>query len=317
MLLLLLHLVLLSLLIDDNPSGGRGVLVAAVTTAVPTTGAAKVVVQSKNKGSKKQDERGEASSSCPSSSSSSAKPTSNPPSSTKKVSHVYTNHQSRRRKPPIKHDPPLICFIALGLPGHVVPMMRLAEEMVIVHGYNATLATHDSVRHLFFAEAPHVRFLSLGPLPISPSDLRHCLHQVSKATSNFRGLLRLLNEVYFTLALPLYDILLPLLQRPDNTPDLLVIDIGAAAAGVQDLAETLPTNGGSIPLIYNSPTLPFRFGAALSARSGGASSSHYMPAWGTGLSVHMSLFDRCLNLLFPFLLSIACTSQFLTINKVR
>lgn len=42
----------------------------------------------------------------------------------------------------------------------------------------------------------------------------------------------------------------------------------------------------------------------------------YIPAWGTGFPLSMSLWSRCLNILFPRLLSVALTPPFMHLNKV-
>jgi hypothetical protein len=191
---------------------------------------------------------------------------------------------------------PNFCFVSIGLTGHAVPLVRLAEEMM-KRGYHASVATHDNLRELVEA-VPGLEFLSLGPLPLSQDELKDRLARAGAETSGFRGLLKLLNDVYLPLALPLYEPLLSILQEAD--PDLLVLDIGTL--GAADVAATL-----DVPFVLNSPTLLFHLDAWPS----------WLPAWGTGFSVHMSLLQRCLNFLFPRLLSVALTPPFMHINKLR
>jgi len=106
------------------------------------------------------------------------------------------------------------------------------------------------------------------------------------------------NEIYVPAAKPLYHALLPIVTK--DTPDLIVLDIGTL--GAHDLAHHL-----NIPYVINSPTLLFELEDV----------PPYVPAWGTGFSRSMSLWSRCMNVLFPRLLSVALTPPFMQLNKIR
>ncbi|OWZ10843.1 hypothetical protein PHMEG_00016228 [Phytophthora megakarya] len=168
-------------------------------------------------------------------------------------------------------------------------------------GYRVSFATHDSGRE--WAHAYGVPFLSAGAFPISAEDLRVKLRAMTRDASNFRGILTMFNDIYVRAARPMFDALLPQLENNGsnvNVPDLLVVDI--ATVGAQDLAHKL-----KIPYILNSPSLLFDLGGAPS----------YVPAWGTGFRENMSLWNRCMNILFPRLLSVALTPPFMELNKMR
>ncbi|RLN57518.1 hypothetical protein BBJ29_004070 [Phytophthora kernoviae] len=126
---------------------------------------------------------------------------------------------------------------------------------------------------------------------------------MTRDASNFRGILTMFNDIYVRAARPMFDALLPQLDKNgsnSNAPDLVVLDI--ATVGAQDLAHKL-----KVPYILNSPSLLFDLGGAPS----------YVPAWGTGFSENMSLWNRCMNILFPRLLSVALTPPFMELNKMR
>lgn len=191
-----------------------------------------------------------------------------------------------------------IWFVSIGLAGHTVPLIRLGEEMMR-RGYTASIITHDNLRHMVEA-VPGLRFVSAGPLPLPPDELRQRLGRISEGTSGIRSLISLLSDVYLPLALPLYDLALDLRLTMTTRPDLIVLDVGAA--GAKDLAEGL-----GVPLVLNSPTLLFRLD----------NRPNYMPSWGTGFSMNMSILERCVNLIFPRLLSVGLTPALLSINRVR
>ncbi|KAF1789041.1 UDP-glucuronosyl/UDP-glucosyltransferase [Phytophthora cactorum] len=193
-----------------------------------------------------------------------------------------------------------IVFVSIAIKGHAQPLLRVASEMK-ERGYRVSFATHDSGRE--WAHAYGVPFLSAGAFPISAEDLRVKLRAMTRDASNFRGILTMFNDIYVRAARPMFDALLPQLENNGtntNAPDLLVMDI--ATVGAQDLAHKL-----KIPYILNSPSLLFDLGGAPS----------YVPAWGTGFSENMSLWNRCMNILFPRLLSVALTPPFMELNKVR
>ncbi|KAL4152508.1 hypothetical protein PRNP1_009437 [Phytophthora ramorum] len=193
-----------------------------------------------------------------------------------------------------------IVFVSIAIKGHALPLLRVASEMK-ERGYRVSFATHDSGRE--WAHAYGVPFLSAGAFPISAEDLRVKLRAMTRDASNFRGILTMFNDIYVRAARPMFDALLPQLDRNgsnEDAPDLLVMDI--ATVGAQDLAHKL-----NVPYILNSPSLLFDLGGAPS----------YVPAWGTGFSENMSLWNRCMNILFPRLLSVALTPPFMELNKMR
>ncbi|CAI5734139.1 unnamed protein product [Hyaloperonospora brassicae] len=168
-------------------------------------------------------------------------------------------------------------------------------------GYRVSFATQDSGRD--WAYAYGLPFVSAGTFPLSDEDLRAKLRAMTRDASNFRGILTMFNDIYVRAAKPMFDALLFQFEvngSNNKAPDLLVVDI--ATVGVQALAEKL-----DVPYILNSPSLLFDLGEAPS----------YVPAWGTGFSINMSLWNRCMNILFPRLLSVALTPPFMELNKVR
>ncbi|CEG38893.1 hypothetical protein L915_20228 [Plasmopara halstedii] len=168
-------------------------------------------------------------------------------------------------------------------------------------GYRVSFATHDSGEE--WVRAYGLPFLSAGEFPITAKELRQKLQAMTRDASNFRGILTMFNDIYVRAARPMFDALLSQLDDTEvnpNTPDLLVIDI--ASVGAQYLAHKL-----EIPYILNSPSLLFDLGGAPS----------YVPAWGTGFHESMSLWNRCMNILFPRLLSVALTPPFMELNKMR
>ncbi|ETL79389.1 hypothetical protein L917_19964 [Phytophthora nicotianae] len=202
--------------------------------------------------------------------------------------------------PPVDPHERHIMFVSIAIKGHAQPLLRVASEMK-ERGYRVSFATHDSGRE--WAHAYGVPFLSAGAFPISAEDLRVKLRAMTRDASNFRGILTMFNDIYVRAARPMFDALLPKLENNGtntNVPDLLVMDI--ASVGAQDLAHKL-----KIPYILNSPSLLFDLGGAPS----------YVPAWGTGFSENMSLWNRCMNILFPRLLSVALTPPFMELNKMR
>ncbi|POM60704.1 UDP-glucoronosyl and UDP-glucosyl transferase [Phytophthora palmivora] len=204
-----------------------------------------------------------------------------------------------RVSPTDPHDQHIV-FVSIAIKGHAQPLLRVASEMK-ERGYRVSFATHDSGRE--WAHAYGVPFLSAGAFPISAEDLRVKLRAMTRDASNFRGILTMFNDIYVRAARPMFDALLPQLENNGtnvNAPDLLVMDI--ATVGAQDLAHKL-----KIPYILNSPSLLFDLGGAPS----------YVPAWGTGFRENMSLWNRCMNILFPRLLSVALTPPFMELNKMR
>lgn len=145
-------------------------------------------------------------------------------------------------------------------------------------------------------------------------------------TSSFRGILTLLNEVYLPFSVPTYTALLPFVAR--DPPDVMVVDV--TTLGAHDVA--LRTG---IPAVMNNPSVEFSVDVRawlLIIPVAGPSlplltlcvpqlclqgPPSYIPAWGTGFGTAMTLWERCINLLYPRLLSVALTPPFMHLNKVR
>lgn len=188
-----------------------------------------------------------------------------------------------------------VVFVSIAIKGHALPLLRVASEMR-ARGYRVSFATHGSGKE--WAHSYGVPFVSAGTFPVSADDLRAALKTMTRDASNFRGILTMFNDIYVAAARPMFEALLPHFTR--NKPDLIIMDV--ATVGAQLLAHKL-----KLPVIVNSPSIMFDLGGAPS----------YVPAWGTGFSIHMSLWNRCMNILFPRLLSVALTPPFMEINKMR
>lgn len=220
-----------------------------------------------------------------------------PSSATVAAPEETYNDTCPSRDPNVASRQKHVVFVSIAIKGHALPLLHVASEMTR-RGYRVSFATHESGRD--WVQAHGVRFLSVGAFPISADDLRSKLRAMTRDSSNFRGILTMFSDVFVAAARPMYDTLLPQLQQSPLRPDLVVTDI--ASIGAQELAQTL-----GVPFVINSPSILFDLGDAPS----------YIPAWGTGFSIHMSLWNRCLNILFPRLLSVALTPPFMQLNKMR
>ena len=193
---------------------------------------------------------------------------------------------------------PHVIFVSIGIRGHAIPLLRIAKEFISQNpNVKVSFATHHRARE--WVKSTGANFLSLGRFPISPSELRATLKKISADPSMFRGLLTLFNDVYLPLFQPMYNEVLNIIAR--EAPTLVVVDI--ASLGAIDAVQKY-----KIPLVLNSPTFPFSLDV---------SSHPWLPNWGTGFSIQMSLWDRCMNILFPRLLAVALTPAFIHINKLR
>jgi UDP:flavonoid glycosyltransferase YjiC (YdhE family) len=188
-----------------------------------------------------------------------------------------------------------VIFASIAIKCHAQPLIRIAEEMHRT-GYKVSFATHESGKD--WVESAGIPFISAGSFPIAADSLRKKLKSMAHDTSSLRGILTMFNDIYVGSARPMYTALLDIIH--ENQPDLLVIDV--ASIGAHDLAHKF-----EIPYIVNSPSIMFDLEGTPS----------YVPAWGTGFSGDMSLWNRCMNLLFPRLLSVALTPPFMQMNKVR
>jgi UDP:flavonoid glycosyltransferase YjiC (YdhE family) len=185
-------------------------------------------------------------------------------------------------------------MVSLPMRGHIVPIVRLASELNF-RGHTVSVAVQPEAQEYVLQAG--VQFIPLR-LPFSSDDRKSALQVISYDTSFFRGILNLLNEVYLPNAQPLFAALSAIVKKVK--PDMLIIDIGAL--GAIEVAHLY-----KIPFIINNPSLAFRLDAV----------PHNVPAWGSGFSQHMSLFSRCLSLIYPRLLAVAFTPTFMDINKLR
>ena len=192
---------------------------------------------------------------------------------------------------------PNVLIAAVALRGHATPLLRLGEELVN-RGYNVSFATHTRGRDWVNSECRGAHFVSLGKFPLSSNQLRKRLRSASADPSNFHGIRNLFNDIYLPSTADMFASLVPVIQALG--PAVIVSDI--AALGALDAAASTHT-----PLVVNNPTLPFSL----------ESPPAWLPAWGTGHSIHMSLWEKCMNLFFPRLLSVALTPPFITLNKHR
>lgn len=188
-----------------------------------------------------------------------------------------------------------LVFISIGISCHVRPLLRLAKEMKN-RGYNVAFATHDTQRESI--QRANITFLSAGSSPMTEIELSSKLKYLTQNPTNLGNILTIFGEFYVAIAKAMYDVLMPQLQR--HVPELIVMDI--ATIGAQLLAEKL-----QIPHIVNSPSILFDVGSV----------PYYIPAWGTGFMLRMSLWHRSMNILFPRLLSVVLTPPFIEINKMR
>jgi|TARA_B110000091_G_C13785357_1_gene463061 hypothetical protein len=162
-------------------------------------------------------------------------------------------------------------------------------------GYNVSFATHTHGKDWIPVRAA---FVSLGQFPLTQSDLRKQLQKASRDSSTFHGLRGLFNDIYLPASQTMYKTLMPVIQQLQ--PVVMVVDI--AALGALDAAAQ-----AQVPLVVNNPTFPFSL----------ESPPPWLPSWGTGMSITMSLWEKCLNVIFPRLLSVALTPPFITLNKQR
>lgn len=189
---------------------------------------------------------------------------------------------------------PHVGMVSTSFLGHVVPLLRLASELQS-RGHRVSFVAFEESRQL--VEEFGVRFVSAGACPLPAAVLSERLAAISREASSFRSILSTFNELYLPISVDLFDAILPHFRA--DAPDLLVMDI--AMVGVHDLAEVL-----NVPLVLNSPTAVFD----LQTHSA-------LPSWGTGFSKDMRLWDKCMNVLFPRLLSVALTPSFMLLNKKR
>lgn len=203
-----------------------------------------------------------------------------------------------------------VLAVSLGLRGHATPVLRLAAALAS-KGHHVTVVSHTSAQP--WVERAHavaqaaaqgddaagsVAFVDGGAL--SRPAVRAMQRAVTRDGSTFRGILTLLSEVYGPAQESLDAAAVAVLER--GFVDVAVVDMGAV--GVVSALGRL--RAARVPVVVQSPTLLMASG----------DSASYTPSWGTGFSLHgMSSLDRCMNVLFPRLLSVALTPPFIQLNK--
>ncbi len=187
-----------------------------------------------------------------------------------------------------------VMFVSLAVPSHIRPLNHMASEL-IGRGYRVSFAIPEEGRKMVNTG---ITVVSSGPSAVPPKELKHRFRIMSQESTAFRGILTSFNEVLLPSVMPMFKSLKPSIKQ--SSPDIMVIDI-AALAGVM-LAEEY-----DIPYVLNNPSLLFSPGE----------SSALIPAWGSGFGTSMSLADRCLNVVFPRLLSLALIPSFMHLNRIR
>lgn len=194
-----------------------------------------------------------------------------------------------------------ILLVSVSLRGHLVPLARLASELVS-RGFKVALAVQDDGRE--YVNHTGARVLSLGRLPYSKADRRERLKHVCHDQSFLRGAIAIANEIYLPNNAPMYRALHALVAR--ERPTLIVVD--AASLAAIDVAHQF-----DIPYIINHPSLPVRlehqphFLGAFNA-AGGMSG---------GVSGTPSLLTRAVDYLYPRLLAVALTPTLMDVNRAR
>ncbi|GMI00804.1 hypothetical protein TrLO_g13547 [Triparma laevis f. longispina] len=124
------------------------------------------------------------------------------------------------------------------------------------------------------------------------------LTKLSNSVSQYQSLITLFNDVYLPATMPFHKTLKSMLTEDSVILDLLVVDV--ASLGGHLLAES-----SKVPTIINSPTLlPIL-------------STSKFPSWGTSHQSGMGIWEACLNILYPRLLSVGLTPPFLAYNRLR
>lgn len=200
----------------------------------------------------------------------------------------------RRQKDFVSSQGKHIMFVSLAVPSHIRPLNHMASEL-IGRGYRVSFAIPEEGRKMVNTG---ITVVSSGPSAVPPKELKQRFRVMSQESTAFRGILTSFNEVLLPSVMPMFKSLKPSIKQ--SPPDIMVIDI-AALAGVM-LAEEY-----NIPFVLNNPSLLFSPGE----------SSALIPAWGSGFGTSMTLADRCVNAVFPRLLSLALIPPFMHLNRIR
>lgn len=215
------------------------------------------------------------------------------------VSHVVlfplgAQAEARKQRDYVSSTGKHIMFVSLAVPSHIRPLNHMASEL-IGRGHRVSFAIPEEGRKMVNTG---ITVVSSGPSAVPPKELKQRFRVMSQESTAFRGILTSFNEVLLPSVMPMFKSLKPSIKQ--SPPDIMVIDI-AALAGVM-LAEEY-----KIPYVLNNPSLLFSPG----------DSSPLIPAWGSGFGTSMSLTDRCINAVFPRLLSLALIPPFMHLNKIR
>eukprot|EP00945_MAST-04E_sp_MAST-4E-sp1_P003432 g3432.t1 len=177
----------------------------------------------------------------------------------------------------------------------------MAKEIVMRHKTDdrikVSFATHNRAKE--WVKATGSKYVSMGRFPVRPGELRSSMVKIMRDPSLFRGILALFNEIYLPTYKQTYEATIKIIER--EKPTMMVVDVGSL--GAVDAAEKM-----GVKVVINMPTFPF---------SVDISPHPWLPAWGTGFSIDMTLWDRCMNILYPRLLSVALTPAFIRLNKMR
>ncbi len=202
-----------------------------------------------------------------------------------------------------------IIFISIGIKEHVIPLYRLA--------YAVSLLGKDDIQILFISnsnarqwieseeyyEESTIQILTMGEYLWTNASRKKIIADISKEPSLFKGILSLFSEIYLPSTYTTYRSVKSIVETMGK-PDLFVIDIGTI--GGLEVAQSF-----KIPVILNSPSLLFSLDPSKNRAA-------YVPAWGSGIGVkNMTMWEKCVNLLYPRLLSVALTHAFIQINKFR
>eukprot|EP00494_Astrolonche_serrata_P028864 UN29131 len=177
--------------------------------------------------------------------------------------------------------------VSLSLRGHLLPLQRIGSQLLEC-GHNLTFATHYG-SNIINEKVDLNHWVQKGKYhPI--------VRQISEDDSFLRGIVTLITELYLPESESMFDDLEEAVKKVK--PDLLLVDVGTLAGF--DIADLY-----SLPYIVNSPSLLFRL------------DSQYLPAWGSGFDLNMTIWERCISRLFPRLFSISLTPSYLQLNSIR
>lgn len=92
-------------------------------------------------------------------------------------------------------------------------------------------------------------------------------------------------------------------------PNIIVGDV--SAFGVAEISEIF-----EIPLVVNSPSFLFTLDSSVSGYGSREASAH-LPGWQSGFPRQMHFLQRCLNIIYPRLVEMALTNDFVFLNQLR